>query len=51
MPHLRNLPAEQNLLNVEKIFKDTVNLREYTPENSLNGLFEVQTNYKTMKRM
>ena len=44
-------PAEQNLLNVENIFKDTVNLRECTPENSLNGLFEVQPNYKTMKRM
>ena len=44
-------PAEQNLLNVENIFKDTVDLRECTPENSLNGLFEVQPNYKTMKRM
>ena len=44
-------PAEQNLLNVENIFKDTVNLRECTPENSLNGLFEVQPNYKTIKRM
>ena len=44
-------PAEQNLLNVENIFKDTVDLRECISENSLNGLFEVQPNYKTMKRM
>ena len=44
-------PAEQNLLNVENIFKDTVDLRECTPENSLNGLSRVQPNYKTMKRM
>ena len=44
-------PAEQKLLNVENIFKDTVDLRECISENSLNGLFGVQPNYKTMKRM
>ena len=44
-------PAEQNLLNVENIFKDTVDLRECTSENSFNGLFGVQPNFKTMKRM
>ena len=43
-------PAEQKLLDVENIFKDTVDLRECTSENSLNGLFRVQPNYETMKR-
>ena len=44
-------PAEQNLLHVGDIFKDTVDLRECPSENSLNGLFRVQPNYKTVKRM
>ena len=41
----------KNLLNVENIFKDTVDLRECTSENSFNGLFGVEPNFKTMKRM
>ena len=37
-------PAEQNLLHVKDIFKDTVDLRECPSEYSLNGLFGVQPN-------
>ena len=37
-------PAEQNLLHVGDIFKDTVDLRECPSEYSLNGLFGMQPN-------
>ena len=44
-------PAEQNLLHVGDIFKDKVDLLKCPSENSVNGLFGMQPNYKTVKRM
>ena len=41
-------PAEQNLLHVENIYKDTIDLRE---RSSRAQVPQVQPNYKIMKRM
>ena len=41
-------PAEQNLLHVENIYKDTIDLRE---SSSRAQVPQVQPNYKIMKRM